>query len=466
MHCHTNLPSLVMQQIQKLSEKILSSNFRFLHLFRYKILFFFSFFYLLPFPCFAKASSSSRHLYLTWENDPHNSVTINVHNLSSDPNLYIFYDLKSQGGKVWKYRHRVLSKGKKSLPLPDGRFLHHVELKNLAPNTTYYFVVGNKKGGYSEEKIFTSLPVDSDYFHFVQGGDWELTPLSCDIAKRAAAQNPMAVLLGGDYPSWAHHLSDYKKWDEWLDQYSRIMVRKDQSMIPMVLAIGNHEVEGGFSQDPEKAPFFLHYFQQNPERKTYFSRLFGKDIVLFVLDSGHVASHHGEQLQWLEQEMKRYKNLPVKLAMYHVPLYPSVRFATKDLIYHAFYQFFTLQNKNDIAQKLLSPYSGEGKTYWLPLFDKYQLTAAFEHHDQALKRTFPLRYDQIHPMGTCYLGDGGWGCELQYPPLQSYLYPHFACTKGQVHFFWDIKIRKDSIHYTALSASGEIYDQYIQPISR
>ena len=42
----------------------------------------------------------------------------------------------------------------------------------------------------------------------------------------------------------------------------------------------------------------------------------------------------------------------------------------------------------------------------MPLFDNYHLTAAFEHHDHAFKRTHLLRANQTDPGGTLYLGDG------------------------------------------------------------
>lgn len=40
------------------------------------------------------------------------------------------------------------------------------------------------------------------------------------------------------------------------------------------------------------------------------------------------------------------------------------------------------------------------------LCDRYGLTAAFEHHDDVLKRTLSLRAGQRDASGTIYLGDG------------------------------------------------------------
>ena len=70
----------------------------------------------------------------------------------------------------------------------------------------------------------------------------------------------------------------------------------------------------------------------------------------------------------------------------------------------------------------------QGREHWLPLFDEYGVTAAFEHHWHVMKVTKPLRNNevslffldldgwtrlmtakQVHEGGTVYFGDGGWG---------------------------------------------------------
>jgi hypothetical protein len=229
----------------------------------------------------------------------------------------------------------------------------------------------------------------------------------------------------------------------------------------MVMAIGNHEVIGGFGQPASQVPFFFHCFRQGSTRKSYFSLRFGKKASLFVLDSGHVASHGGEQKEWLAAALKDEKTA-IKMAMYHVPLFPSVRFAAKDMLYHSIYGLVELWRSKSLADRLYSKEGELGRIHWLPLFDKYGLTVAFEHHDQALKRTKLLKNGKEDSKGTLYLGDGGWGPILQFPPLQGYFHNYFSAIQGHQHFFWTVRIEASSITYEAITASGKIIDQFTQ----
>jgi hypothetical protein len=50
----------------------------------------------------------------------------------------------------------------------------------------------------------------------------------------------------------------------------------------------------------------------------------------------------------------------------------------------------------------------------VPLFEKYQVPFAFEHHNHTYKRTHPIKEGKVDPSGVTYLGDGSWGV----PPRQ------------------------------------------------
>lgn len=230
----------------------------------------------------------------------------------------------------------------------------------------------------------------------------------------------MQFLLGGDYASAVFGPSDYAKWDQWLDVYRRTMVSKKGHLIPFVMAIGNHEVIGGYGQPKRQVPFFFHYFCQGDTQKSYFSLPFGEDVRLFVLDSGHTEKHDGEQLAWLQAELMNSQSCPIKLALYHVPLYPSIRFTEKGLAYRAFVRMLSAMKVDNPAVRLFSYASLQGKKHWLPLFDRHGMTVAFEHHDQTLKRTKLLRGGKPHPQGTLYLGDGGWGALAISPNPRSF----------------------------------------------
>lgn len=79
-------------------------------------------------------------------------------------------------------------------------------------------------------------------------------------------------------------------------------------------------------------------------------------------------------MTWLEDKLS-VNNRPNKLAVYHVPLYPSFR-------------------PYDTAL------SAEMREKWGPVFDKYSLTVALENHDHDYKRTKPLKNGEVSVAAT------------------------------------------------------------------
>ena len=405
-----------------------------------------------------------RHIYLTWQEDPCRTMTITVHGIETPTELTLYYDTAPHHSKLDAYSKQCISQGAHKLKLPDKRLIYHFQLKDLQPNTPYYFTIGNKTHCFGSEHSFKTIAQDPPYL-FVEGGDWENTPAATKLAQMAATYSPDAILLGGDYPSGVFGSKEFAKWDEWLDVYCRTMVTKEGHLIPMVMAIGNHEVVGGFGQPKKQAPFFYDYFCQGNTAKSYFSLPFGSYVRLFVLDSGHVERHDGEQLTWLASELEAYQDCPIKIALYHVPLFPSIRFVEKGFAYRTICRMLSLTGIESPEIRLFSHASLAGQTHWLPLFDQYNLTVAFEHHDQTLKRTKLLRAGKPHPQGTLYLGDGGWGAILQYPPIQGYFNKYFDKLQGKQQFFWLVNIEQDQITYSAISQTGNCLDKNNQKIS-
>ena len=323
------------------------------------------------------------------------------------------------------------------MPLPDHRRIYHFHLTDLEPGTEYNCQV---EDAYYSFKTLAKKPP----YRFVEGGDWENTEPAAQLAKLAASKKPDAVLLGGDYPSNVISTRDYAKWDHWLDVYT-----KNFGMTPLVMAIGNHEVVGGYNQPKAQAPFFFHYFRTKENSESYYTIPLGDDLQLYILDSGHVTSHEKQQ-EWLN---KNLQNERFKIALYHVPLYPSVRFAEKGVGYNLSLKGMKVLHKQG---RIYSPGSHSGRQYWLPLFKKHQLQLAFEHHDQTLKRT-----KELH--GTIYLGDGGWGPLKQYPPIQGYFHHYFATIKGKEHFFWLLDIDRE-VKITAISKENQRLDSCLLPL--
>lgn len=430
-------------------------------------------FFFLLFP-FLLISFEPRHTYLTWlSEETFNHITVTVHTDELTGPLELLYsEINPTVPPLYTVDHHLIQKPSHFI---NKRFLYHFNLTNLSPDQAYIFVIGNQKIGFSKPKKFKTPPEKSPHFRFVEGGDLEDPTKAEALLKIAAAYSPSALLLGGDYPSRIFSKKNYLVWDNWLDMIEKTLVTKEGVLIPLILAIGNHEVtlEKSVTKTSKKTrlrpkvPFYFTYFPQEKEKKqSFFLKKFGQNIVFFILDSGHFHSPLEEQRAWLKENLFKYQALDYKLALYHVPTYPSVRFKKNNWVYRGLLFLAGITGERKKASTLISKESWLQKKAWLPLFDQYQLTTAFEHHDGTLKRTKPLKKNKINSLGTVYLGDGAMAPTNQIFPLQAFLHRYFAKIRGYVQFFWLVDVFEDKIVYQAISEKGKILDEFTQPCLR
>ena len=104
------------------------------------------------------------------------------------------------------------------------------------------------------------------------------------------------------------------------------------------------------------------------------------------LDVGYEGPMNGEQSEWIEKTLSESK-AKIKMAQYHGPLYTACK-------------------QNSPFDQLAMDY---GFKYWVPLFDKYNMTIIFENHTHAFKRSKKIKYGKVDDEGTIYLGEGSWG---------------------------------------------------------
>ena len=369
------------------------------------------------------------HVYLTYHDDPMTTMMVNFQTEQSPHHSCVYYDTESRGGDINAYAHHVDGASDKFEGIREERWVHAVGLEDLLPDTTYYFVCGGQADGMSQEYSFRTAPAGDEPIRFVTGGDMEVGRRTRDIMEHAGEYDPLFALIGGDMAYGNGDLRNYKKWDRWLDNWDYAFT-KDGRLVPMILAIGNHEVDGSYMQPLELAPFFSRWFAQEPGR-TYFTREFGRNFVLFVLDSNHVADYP-TQAEWLDTEFSKYEDVPHSFAVYHVPLYPTHR-------------------------DYLGSGSVAGREHWLPVFDKHDLTAAFENHDHTFKRTHPLRGNEIDEDGTVYFGDGCFGQDARELSEQDMWYVEEV--SSTVHF-WVVDVTKDGVQYRAVDDGGEVFHEY------
>ena len=376
------------------------------------------------------AQAGPFYVYLTYPGDPGTTITVNFQTNKQDRETEVYLDTVPHRGHKDAYAQRVEGESTTIPGLPVSRTIHYATLDGLIPDTTYYFIAGNDSAGFSKEQSFRTIPAGDSPIRFVAGGYMDSTRLTRKLLKVAARQNPQFAVIGGDIAYANGDVKNYRKWDRWFANWDRYMKTSEGHLIPMVVAIGNHETNDSESSEfAERAPFYYAYFGRQAG-VTYFDRTFGSLLALIVLDSGHIATHDGEQNVWLAETLARHVDVPYRFAVYHVPLYPSHR---------------------DFDGEL----SASGRAHWGPLFDEHRLTTAFENHDHTMKRTKLIKNSEVSPEGTLYLGDGSWGVPPRKVDAERRWYEDFAAGKGHV---WVVDVSAQGVTYRALGVRGKVLD--------
>lgn len=373
--------------------------------------------------------TTPNHVYLTWQNDPSTTMTVNFHSPKAHENVRLLFDDESHDGEVAAYEQDATGSMHQIPGLKDGRYIYVIEATDLDPGKTYHFVVADGDKALTKERRFRPLPPKDAPIRFISGGDMSILPRAHRMTKMAGNMNPMFGLIGGDIAYANGEFKNAWMWDKWLNMWDRNMVTDDGVMIPMVLALGNHEANDSEGSPEEVAPFFYGYFAQGGA--PYFTKQLRQDTVLIILDTGHSVPHGGEQATWLEETLKAHQDTRNTIALYHAPLYPSHR---------------GFDDRRAVA----------GRENWLSLFDTYGLRVALENHDHTFKRTKVLRNNEVAEEGTVYLGDGSFGVSPREIPEPDRWYLEKA--SGTPHI-WLVEIDANGMHYTAVSESGSTIDE-------
>jgi acid phosphatase type 7 len=361
-------------------------------------------------------------IYLTWQSDPATTMTVHWH--SREPEIRNRIEYRAAGTLTWHP-----ARGWFRPMLATDRWIHAVELRGLAPETPYEFRIG------SDGRIFSFRTLPKQLirpFRFVVGGDTLLQRAAHEKMSRVVAGlDPEFAVIGGDLAYADGRADRVDRWIAWFDIWKDVMVAPDGRLIPLVVAIGNHEVQGGSDQTPDQAPYFYSLFAF-PGEPGYGALDIGGALSLIILDSQHTAPIRGQQTEWLEETLRERQGWPHVFPVYHVPAYPSTR-------------------------GFDSRISRRVRENWVPLFEQYGVRLAFEHHDHAYKRTHPLIAGAPAESGVVYLGDGAWGVGTRTPLTLSEA-PYLAVAEARNHVFLvTLDGRRQFVQ--AVDLEGEVFDQ-------
>lgn len=308
---------------------------------------------------------------------------------------------------------------------------YRANLTGLTPGTEYAFRIGPAGKPYR----FRTLPAKlTNEFTFVSGGDCGVNEHVVQNNKLAAKQDPYFALIGGDL-AYDNGTSP-KTFVDWLRNYSRTMTDNKGRTVPMVVCIGNHEVNGGFGKTRKQAPFFFALFDGLYPDTSYAALDVGDYLSLILLDSGHVAKIGGDQTDWLDKALRERVERPHVIAVNHVPCYPSFR----------------------PAEGIVLGLGGTGtdqRKHWVPLFEKHNVDLVLEHHDHTFKRTHPLKGGLKDKYGVLYLGDGSWG-RIR-PVTKPESRPYLAAASTNYHLSVH-RLEAEQRFHMALEEGGKIVD--------
>ncbi len=329
-----------------------------------------------------------------WTDDACHSATIGWDTALAGKKHTVHIDTSPHGLHTSQYKKHIESSvnGAFSIDAKEIKkhhlkptFYHFSILKNLKPNTKYYFVI-ESDGKLSRPLYFITCP-DKLPYKLIHGGDSrsglaERCRMNLRIAAEVQAHPEIVGFChGGDY---IYSGKIWRQWRAWLS-HNELLTLADGRVIPMIPTRGNHDAGPLFfeifnlKKDATKAA------NETPRAYQYWQTThLGGGVNIITLDTN--VSPRGPQEQWLTQQLATLRKKSTwLLTNYHRPLFPAVKSAPA----HA--------------------------KVFVPLFEKFNVDLALESDGHCIKRTVPIRNGKMDPTGVTYIGEGGLGVQQRQP---------------------------------------------------
>jgi len=331
-------------------------------------------------------------VFATWDGDPTTIVSIDWH-LEAGTDIDAL-EMRGPGQPEWT---RVAGQ---PIRFPHSqRTVRRARITGLTPDATYELRIGDAAPfTYRTMPAALTRPVV-----FATGGDTQADEARFGVTNRmVAARDVDFVLIGGDLAYSNGDPRLVRREEQWFETASASLRTRDGRLIPLISAIGNHEIYLG-TDTAAATRQMLDTAGVRFGDATYYGALHahaagrgtrgvpnyrafdvGSYLSVVLLDTDHSAPVAGAQTDWLRETLAARAATPWVFPIYHVPAYPSVR-------------------------SFAGSTSARVREHWVPLFEAAGLGVVFENHDHAYKRTHPLRRGQRDATGVVYVGDGAWG---------------------------------------------------------
>ena len=100
-----------------------------------------------------------------------------------------------------------------------------------------------------------------------------------------------------------------------------------------------------------------------------------------------------------------------------------------------------------------------GALHWVPLFEKYNLDLACEADGHCIKRTAPIRNNQIDPSGVVYIGEGGLGVGQRTPKAERWFLQAPHGKVGSDHHVYLITATSQGLTSRVVLLDGTVFDE-------
>lgn len=384
---------------------------------------------------------------VSWVDDPARSAVVDWH-VGKDEACPLY--VREKAGGEW----REVPFERIAFPFLPKRVNLRARLENLTPDTDYEIRFGSD----GVVRYFRTMPtVLKRPLKFVVGGDTRHNEEWHEGTNRAAlAREPDFIVIGGDLAYDNGEARNASRVAGWFDSCAKTLTAGDGRIIPILTAIGNHEVRGGYISSvlstylketrpeltadelrSELAPYYYSLFPF-PGQPGYGVLDFGDYLTLFFLDTNHTNEIRGAQTAWLDKEIAaRAGSGRLLIPIYHVPAYPSVR-------------------------PFEDPVGAFVRGTWLPRFEKAGVRVAFENHDHAWKRSKPILAGREDPEGIVFFGDGAWGVETRKPDATRWYIDKCA----EIRHFNLVTLAPGELIIETFDEGNKLVDTYRVPLKK
>ncbi len=302
------------------------------------------------------AADEPRQIILTWQNNPQTTMTITWRTDVEGERSVAFFSSE----KTFETEGAEFREAETYTFAETAAWLHTVELTELIPGKTYWVVLQTDDSK-SEVFSFRTAPAEPEDITFAIGADAQHLRTQMhvirEVHRKVAQEDPDFFVYSGDFVN--AELSDYE-WDLFFDLWHELMITDEGRRVPLIPAIGNHEVVAGYGGSKELAVFYFNRFKI-PEPEKYHVIQFGPDLTIISLDSGHSSTVDGEQLLWLERTLQEYSDSEWVIAHYHDGGWWS---------------------SGAVPVKI--------RCFWVPLFEEYGVDLVHSGHIHAYMNTLPI----------------------------------------------------------------------------